>query len=85
MFGISEFTAVINPPQLAILAVGTSRKQATMNGNLLKMTVTMSYDNRAVNEAEATLFLEEFRYILEHPKSMIVGSKLDPAKEAFAF
>ncbi|XP_059150822.1 pyruvate dehydrogenase protein X component, mitochondrial-like [Physella acuta] len=85
MFGITEFTAVINPPQLAILAVGTSRKQATMNGNVLKMTVTMSYDSRAVNEAEATLFLEEFRYILEHPKTMIMGSKLDPAKEAFAF
>ncbi|CAG5118343.1 unnamed protein product, partial [Candidula unifasciata] len=85
MFGISEFTAVINPPQIAILAVGTSRPVATMNGNRHRMTVTMSYDSRAISEIEATQWLQEFRNVMENPKSMLSGTNLDAEAEAFAF
>lgn len=85
MFGITEFTAVINPPQVAILAIGTSRQVASMTGNQLKMTVTLSYDSRAINEVEATRWLEEFRHVIENPKSLLSGTNLDSAAEAFAF
>nr|KAI8760670.1 pyruvate dehydrogenase protein X component; mitochondrial-like [Biomphalaria glabrata] len=85
MFGITEFSAVINPPQLAILAIGTSRTEASMKGNQLKMTVTLSYDSRGLNEVEATRFLEEFRNALENPQFMLGGTNLDSAAEAFAF
>ncbi|CAL1535101.1 unnamed protein product [Lymnaea stagnalis] len=85
MFGITEFSAVINPPQLAILAVGSSRHEASIKGNQLKMNVTLSYDSRAVNEVEATRFLEEFRNVIENPQTMLSGTNLDSAAEAFVF
>uniref|UniRef100_A0A0B6YQN0 Peripheral subunit-binding (PSBD) domain-containing protein n=2 Tax=Arion vulgaris TaxID=1028688 RepID=A0A0B6YQN0_9EUPU len=85
MFGITEFTAVINLPQVAILAVGTSRPVATMTGNQHRMTVTMSYDSRAISEIEATQWLQEFRSVIENPKSMLSGTNLDSTVEAFAF
>ncbi|BFZ15837.1 hypothetical protein BsWGS_18875 [Bradybaena similaris] len=85
MFGISEFTAVINLPQIAILAVGTSRPVATLKGNQHRMTVTMSYDSRAISEIEATQWLQEFRNVIENPKSMLAGTNLDTEAEAFAF
>ncbi|GFO01081.1 dihydrolipoamide acetyltransferase component of pyruvate dehydrogenase complex [Plakobranchus ocellatus] len=85
MFGISEFTAVINPPQVAIMAVGGSRSVASMSGNLSKMKVTLSYDSRAISEIEATRFLEEFRHVIEHPQSLLAGTNLDTAAEAFVF
>ena len=85
MFGISDFTAVINPPQVAIMAVGTSRSVASMSGNLSKMKVTLSYNSCAISEVEATRFLEEFRHLIEHPQTMLAGTNLDTAAEAFAF
>ncbi|KAH9494986.1 hypothetical protein Btru_018325 [Bulinus truncatus] len=85
MFGITEFTAVINPPQQAILAVGTSRSEASLQGNQLKMTVTLSYDSRSINEVDAARFLEEFRRAIEHPQSLLSGNDLNSEAEAFAF
>ncbi|XP_048217445.1 pyruvate dehydrogenase protein X component, mitochondrial isoform X1 [Perognathus longimembris pacificus] len=76
MFGIDEFTAVINPPQACILAVGRSRPVLKLtedeegNGTLQQhqfITVTMSSDSRVVDDELATRFLESFKANLENP------------------
>ncbi len=68
MFGISEFTAIINPPQACILAVGTSRLVPGENGNIqTHMKVTMSSDGRIVDDALAAQFLEVFKELVENP------------------
>ncbi len=72
MFGISEFTAVINPPQACILAIGTSRVVADEDGEpQTMMTVTMSSDARVVDDALASQFLEAFRDVMENPMLML--------------
>ncbi|XP_052066078.1 pyruvate dehydrogenase protein X component, mitochondrial-like [Mytilus californianus] len=77
MFGISEFTAVINPPQTAIMAIGSSRLVAGEDGqSQTNMTVTVSYDSRAIDETNASQFLEVFKEVMESPSLMIVGSSL---------
>ncbi|CAC5424949.1 DLAT [Mytilus coruscus] len=77
MFGISEFTAVINPPQTAIMAIGSSRLVAGEDGQpQTNMTVTVSYDSRAIDETNASQFLEVFKEVMESPSLMIVGSSL---------
>ncbi|XP_036359074.1 pyruvate dehydrogenase protein X component, mitochondrial isoform X2 [Octopus sinensis] len=74
MFGISEFSAVINPPQVGILAIGSSRLvPITNNTAKTMMTVVLSYDRRAVSEHEAAMFLEAFQEILEKPTLMLSG------------
>ncbi len=72
MFGITEFSAVINPPQASILAVGSSRlvldsdaKPQTM------MTLTLSFDSRMVDDALAARFLQTFQEVLEDPMLML--------------
>ncbi|XP_076970504.1 pyruvate dehydrogenase protein X component, mitochondrial isoform X2 [Tamandua tetradactyla] len=76
MFGIDEFTAVINPPQACILAVGRFRpvlkltRDAEGNAALQQhqlITVTMSSDSRVVDDELATRFLETFKANLENP------------------
>lgn len=77
MFGISEFSAVINPPQTAILAVGGSRLVLGEEGKPeTNMTVTLSYDSRVIDESEASQFLEVFQEIMENPRLTVVGSRL---------
>ncbi|XP_046364149.2 pyruvate dehydrogenase protein X component-like [Haliotis rufescens] len=77
MFGISEFSAVINPPQTAIMAVGTSRVTLGDDGRpQTRMTVTLSYDSRVLDETEASQFLEVYSEVMENPSFMITGSKL---------
>ena len=77
MFGISEFSAVINPPQTAIMAIGSSRLIAGEDGTpQTNMTVTLSYDSQAIDETQASQFLEVFKEIMENPSIMIVGSSL---------
>ncbi|KAK3925411.1 Dihydrolipoyllysine-residue acetyltransferase component 1 of pyruvate dehydrogenase complex, mitochondrial [Frankliniella fusca] len=74
MFGISEFSAIINPPQVAILAVGGGRPELDGEGNLrTMMTATLSYDRRAVDEVQVANFLEVVQRNLENPNMMIVG------------
>lgn len=77
MFGISEFSAVINPPQACILAVGGTRAELRMaphnpDGPVLHtqqlMTVTLSSDGRLVDDELASRFLEKFRTNLEQPQ-----------------
>lgn len=71
MFGITEFSAVINPPQSAILAIGGSRLILDDNDQILQlMTVTLSYDARVIEEDTAAKFLEIFRRNVEDPVEM---------------
>ena len=72
MFGIKEFTAVINPPQACILAVGGGRSspKATDDGSLEKktdMTVNLSSDRRVVNETISAQYLAAFQRYIETP------------------
>jgi pyruvate dehydrogenase E2 component (dihydrolipoamide acetyltransferase) len=65
MFGISSFTAIVDPPQVAILAVGGLR------GNL--MTVTLTCDHRVVYGADGARFLSRLRELLERPLVLTAG------------
>jgi pyruvate dehydrogenase E2 component (dihydrolipoamide acetyltransferase) len=76
MFGIDEFTAVINPPEGAILAVGAmSPKPVVRNEEVVvrqMMRVTMSCDHRVVDGATGAKFLQTFKKILENPLFLVV-------------
>ncbi len=65
MFGITEFTAIINPPQLAILAVGTLRPLDLGEGPVPAMTATLSCDHRAIDGAEGARFLAALQESLD--------------------
>jgi pyruvate dehydrogenase E2 component (dihydrolipoamide acetyltransferase) len=65
MFGISHFQAIINPPQVAILAVGAVQKSGIMQ-------LTLSVDHRAVDGADAAKFLQRLKLYLEQPELMLV-------------
>jgi pyruvate dehydrogenase E2 component (dihydrolipoamide acetyltransferase) len=75
MFGIDEFTAIINPPDACILAVGGIRQTPVVKngqivpGNLMK--VTLSCDHRVVDGAVGSAFLQTFKNYLEHPVVML--------------
>jgi pyruvate dehydrogenase E2 component (dihydrolipoamide acetyltransferase) len=71
MFGIDEFTAIINPPEAAILAVGAmGAKPVVRDGAIVVrqlMRVTMSCDHRIVDGATGAKFLQTFKKLLENP------------------
>ncbi|ROT81636.1 pyruvate dehydrogenase protein X component isoform X2 [Penaeus vannamei] len=74
MFGISEFSAIINPPQCGILAVGSGIVKIDENGSPVTcMRATLSYDRAGVDDDTAAAFLEELKNILENPVTMMVG------------
>ncbi|KAI4479401.1 hypothetical protein M0804_011186 [Polistes exclamans] len=74
MFGIKEFSAIINPPQTAILAVGTGRPELSDSlETVTKMMATLSYDRRAIAEDDAADFLAVLRAMLEDPTFLAVG------------
>jgi len=76
MFGIEEFTAIINPPDACILAVGTIVQKPIVKegqvvvGNMMK--VTLSCDHRVVDGATGAQFLQTFQEILEDPIRLLV-------------
>ena len=76
MFGIDEFTAVINPPEAAILAVGAMTAKPVVRDNEVvvrqMMRVTMSCDHRAVDGATGAKFLQTFKKMLENPLYLVV-------------
>ncbi len=76
MFGIKEFTAIINPPEAAIIAVGASTPTAVVrNGEIVIkniMNVTMSCDHRAIDGATGAKFLQTFKQMLENPILMLM-------------
>jgi pyruvate dehydrogenase E2 component (dihydrolipoamide acetyltransferase) len=75
MFGIEHFTAVINTPEAAILAVGAATKEPTaVNGEVAirdRMRVTLSVDHRALDGADGARFLQELKKLLEAPLRLL--------------
>jgi pyruvate dehydrogenase E2 component (dihydrolipoamide acetyltransferase) len=76
MFGMKHFTAVINPPQSAIIAIGAGEERAVVrDGKIVVatiMTVTMSCDHRVIDGATGARFLQTFKSFVEEPASMLL-------------
>ena len=76
MYGINDFTAVINPPQATILAVGAGEERAVVrNGKLAVahiMSVTLSCDHRAIDGALGAELIGAFKTLIENPVMMVV-------------
>ncbi|MGA9017006.1 MAG: pyruvate dehydrogenase complex dihydrolipoamide acetyltransferase [Acetobacteraceae bacterium] len=76
MFGVTEFAAIINPPQSAILAVAAGQKRPVVKNDSLSiatvMTVTLSVDHRVVDGALGARWLREFKRIVEDPLSLLL-------------
>lgn len=77
MFGIDEFSAVINPPEGAILAVGQVREVPVVQDGEVKpgkrLSMTLSCDHRVIDGAVGAAFLAELRALLEHPMRILTG------------
>jgi pyruvate dehydrogenase E2 component (dihydrolipoamide acetyltransferase) len=78
MYGLDSFSAVINPPEAGILALGAVQERpAAWQGNLSlrwQMTATLAVDHRAVDGITMAKFLEEFKRLLENPFSLTLES-----------
>ncbi|MET9284889.1 dihydrolipoamide acetyltransferase family protein [Nocardia beijingensis] len=75
MFGVEHFTAVINPPEAAILAVGAATDELRLDdGQVVTrkiLRVTLSADHRAIDGAVAARFLQELKELMEHPLRIV--------------
>jgi pyruvate dehydrogenase E2 component (dihydrolipoamide acetyltransferase) len=75
MFGIDQFTAIINPPEAGILAIGTSEdKLVVVNGEPVvrnRVRVTMSCDHRIIDGAVGAKFLQTLRRLIENPLMLV--------------
>ncbi len=76
MYGIKDFTAVINPPHATILAVGTSEERAVVRNGKIEiahmMSVTLSCDHRAIDGALGAELIGAFKALIENPVMMMV-------------
>jgi pyruvate dehydrogenase E2 component (dihydrolipoamide acetyltransferase) len=76
MFDVDQFTAIINPPDSAILAVGSVKKVPVVDGDTIRpghrMKLTMSSDHRVIDGALAAQFLQEVRRLLENPIAILL-------------
>ncbi|HRI75692.1 MAG TPA: pyruvate dehydrogenase complex dihydrolipoamide acetyltransferase, partial [Alphaproteobacteria bacterium] len=76
MFGISQFSAIINPPQAAILAVGAGEERVIAKAGQMKianvMTVTASFDHRAIDGAVGAEYLQVFKKLIENPMGLLL-------------
>jgi pyruvate dehydrogenase E2 component (dihydrolipoamide acetyltransferase) len=76
MYGVSHFTAVLNPPQAAILAVGALERRPVVAGDRVvpahRMTLTLTCDHRILYGAPAAAFLAEIRAGLEKPLRLVL-------------
>jgi pyruvate dehydrogenase E2 component (dihydrolipoamide acetyltransferase) len=74
MHGVEEFTAIINPPEAAILAVGAIRESVIVKDGALRagrvMTLTLSADHRIIDGVVAAAFLGRLKEMLESPGSL---------------
>jgi len=75
MFGIDQFTAIINPPEVAILAIGTAQDVVVPDADGVavrkRIRVTMSCDHRAVDGAVGAAFLQTLRRLIENPLMLV--------------
>ncbi len=76
MYGIKDFTAVINPPQSTILAIGTGEERAVVrDGKIVAahiMSVTLACDHRAIDGALGAVLISAFKALIENPVMMLV-------------
>jgi pyruvate dehydrogenase E2 component (dihydrolipoamide acetyltransferase) len=76
MFEIDQFTAVINPPEAGILAIGSiTQKPVVVDGRLApgrRMRITMSCDHRVIDGAMGAAFLKTVKQMLENPLAMLL-------------
>ena len=76
MFGIEQFTAIINPPEAAIFAIGSAAPKAVVRSGEIVirniMNVTMSCDHRVIDGATGARFLQTFKQMLENPILMLM-------------
>jgi len=76
MYSIDNFSAIINPPQSGILAVGSITKRPVVHNDDIKianiMTCKLSGDHRVIDGAVGAKLLQEFKSIIENPIKMIV-------------
>ncbi len=74
MFGVDSFTPIINPPQIAILGINRIvQRPVVRNGNIGTahiMTLSLSFDHRAIDGAPAARFLQRVKYYLENPREV---------------
>ena len=75
MYGVEHFTAIINPPESAILAVGATTREPTVVGDNLepryRLRYTLSVDHRVIDGALAARFLQTLTSLIEHPWAII--------------
>ena len=75
MFGVEQFTAIINPPEAAILAVGGTAREPTLVGDAIapryRMRYTLSADHRVIDGALAAQFLQTLTHLIEHPWTIL--------------
>ena len=76
MYDIDFFTPIINPPEAAILGVGKIEKKPVVIAEKIqireRVTLSLSFDHRIVNGMPAAIFLQEIKYLLEHPYRLLV-------------
>jgi pyruvate dehydrogenase E2 component (dihydrolipoamide acetyltransferase) len=76
MYGVTDFTAIINPPDSAILAIGAVRREPVVDGDQIRighrMSLTLSSDHRVIDGALAAQFLSEVRRLLESPLLLLI-------------
>jgi len=76
MYGIREFSAIINPPQSCILAVGVGEQRPVVKNGALAianmMTCTLSVDHRAVDGALGAEYMAAFKKIIEEPMKLML-------------
>jgi pyruvate dehydrogenase E2 component (dihydrolipoamide acetyltransferase) len=77
MFGVDSFTAIINPPQAAIVAVSSIEKRPSYdeNGEVVPanmMKLTLSADHRIANGRDGALYMAEVKSVLENPVLLMV-------------
>ena len=75
MFGIKEFTAIINPPQCAIMAIGSGNIEIDPDSGkpYQAMRATLSFDRRFIDENAANIFMSTFQKVVEQPQYMNLG------------
>jgi Pyruvate/2-oxoglutarate dehydrogenase complex, dihydrolipoamide acyltransferase (E2) component, and related enzymes len=76
MYGVDRFTAILNPPQAGILAVGRVAKRPVVGGGDEVVvrpvaTLTLTADHRVIDGAQAAQFMDDLRWVLERPGIML--------------